>query len=93
MVPSERHEAWHGLAFAKVNNTPKIGTATRVQINFWMKDNRRTDLTNQAESIMDLLVDVGIIDDDCWQKTGPVLLNPCGIDKEFPRAVVTLTKE
>jgi Holliday junction resolvase RusA-like endonuclease len=32
-----------------------------------IRDNRRRDLTNMAESVMDLLVDYGVIADDRWQ--------------------------
>ena len=61
-----------------------------VQIEFYFLDKRGRDLTNMAESIMDLLVDCQILVDDKWQCTGPVHLIPCGIDKINPRAEVTL---
>ena len=35
-----------------------------------------TDLTNKAESIMDMLVAAQILEDDNWFVTGPVLLYP-----------------
>jgi Holliday junction resolvase RusA-like endonuclease len=38
-----------------------------VKIQFMIRDNRRRDLTNMAESVMDLLVDYGVIADDRWQ--------------------------
>jgi len=41
---------------------------------FYMPDNRRTDLTNKAESVMDLLVDNGILKDDSWQVVNPLQL-------------------
>ena len=48
------------------------------------------DLTNKAESIMDTLVDAGILEDDCWKQTGPVHLIPMGVDKDNPRVEVEL---
>lgn len=38
--------------------------------------NHKKDLTNVAESMMDCLVEAGILKDDCWQVTGEISLNP-----------------
>lgn len=53
-----------------------------------MPDHRRCDLTNKAESVMDLLVDNGFIEDDCWQITGLIELSCGGVDKENPRVEI-----
>ena len=50
-----------------------------------MPDNRRADLTNKAESIMDLLVDCKVIVDDSWQEVPRLLLNCGGVDQKNPR--------
>jgi crossover junction endodeoxyribonuclease RusA len=57
-------------------------------MDWYMPDNRKTDLTNKAESIMDLLVDCKIIDDDCWQVIPRIMLDARGVDKENPRVTV-----
>lgn len=59
-----------------------------IQIEFWMPDNRRADLTNKAESVMDLLVDLKIITDDSWQCVPSLTLQSKGIDKINPRAEI-----
>lgn len=67
---------WHKLAVAQLTpHVPKdgwIARATLVQINFTFESQRSKDLTNAAESIMDLLVDVGILKDDNF-KVVPLL--------------------
>ena len=63
--------AWHKSAMAQMiaAQYPKyrFSTPIQVKIQFMIKDNRRRDLTNMAESVMDLLVDYGVIEDDRWQ--------------------------
>lgn len=51
----------HGVAKERINIPIKISLA------FGFKDKRHRDLTNLAESVMDLLVDYGTIADDRWQ--------------------------
>ncbi|MCK4521393.1 MAG: hypothetical protein KAU20_02380 [Nanoarchaeota archaeon] len=38
----------------------------KIKINFFFPDLKVADLTNKADSVMDLLVDFGIIKDDSW---------------------------
>lgn len=63
--------AWHKSAMEQLAMGAyprnKISEPISVKIQFMIKDNRRRDLTNMAESVMDLLVDYGVIDDDRWQ--------------------------
>ena len=63
--------AWHKSAMIQLaqGSYPrnKISTPISVKIQFMLSDSRRRDLTNMAESVMDLLVDYGIIEDDRWQ--------------------------
>ena len=64
----------------------KIG----IEMMFYFPDKRRADLTNKAESIMDLLVDAGIIEDDNANVCPEVLLRFGGVDRERPRVEVSL---
>jgi Holliday junction resolvase RusA-like endonuclease len=45
-------------------------------IRIYYPDNRKADLTNKSESIMDLLVDTGILEDDNWKVTGAIVMVP-----------------
>ena len=66
-----------------------IRTTSKIKAEFWLPDNRKTDLSNKIESVMDLLVDNGIIEDDSWQIISDLHLIANGIDKENPRVVIT----
>lgn len=71
LLPSENFVSWHADAMRQLltQNIPKpmLDTRIEISISFAFKDKRRRDLTNLAESVMDLLVDYGTIKDDCWQ--------------------------
>jgi Holliday junction resolvase RusA-like endonuclease len=87
-IPSERYRKWHIDATKQLIGTEKILGEIEIQIEFWMPDNRRADLTNKAESVMDLLVDLKIITDDSWQCVPSLTLQSKGIDKINPRAEI-----
>lgn len=94
LLPSENHEAWHEDASwqLKVQTRPAdpIKKAA-VVITIWPSTARKADLTNKAESIMDLLVDMEILEDDNWFVVGDNRLIFGGVDKENPRAKVEIT--
>ena len=94
-VPSLAHESWHGQAFLELRMqcAKKVKNVRAVSLSFWFKDNAVKDLTNAAESIMDLLVDYGVLEDDCWQKTGQITLIPLGIDKKNPGCQIHILEE
>jgi len=93
--PSKKYTQWHKDASIQLlfQVTGKDFTGVYgVEISFWMPDNRRKDLTNAAESIMDLLVDCGVLKDDCWQEIKHVLLACEGIDRKNPRAEIWIKR-
>lgn len=72
LFPSSAHKKWHGPASAELMAQPRksgfIENISKVIIEFSFGDRRKADLTNKAESVMDLLVDNKIIIDDSWQE-------------------------
>ena len=92
LIPSQRHNDWHADAEKQLTilRPQCVGSTSLIRASFYVSDNRRRDLSNMWESVGDLLVDFGILEDDCWQKTGPIELVPMGIDKENPRVLVEL---
>jgi len=94
MVPSEAHEAWHTEQMYYLKGNWHKGLlpppTNRITIEFVAGDKRSADCTNKAESIMDLLVDAGIIADDNWFVAPRILLVFKGVDKENPRAEITI---
>lgn len=85
--PNKKYTEWHKDASWQLKGKPVIDSDT-ITLKFWLPDNRRTDLSNKAESIMDLLVDNGFIKDDCWQVIPHLYLDAEGVDKENPRCII-----
>lgn len=69
---------------------PNNGKRFAVTIEFTVGDRRAFDLTNKAESIMDLMVDAGVIDDDNFNVVPSVTLKYAGYEKGRWYALVTL---
>lgn len=55
-----------------------------------VQDNRPRDNDNMLSSIQDLLVELGVIEKDNWQRLNPVTVECAGIDRDNPRAEVWL---
>ena len=92
LVSSKKHKQWHKdamqqllLAGVKVAKIERCS----VDVTIYFPDNRKADLTNKVESIMDLLVDYGVIEDDRWQVVHTLSLFGV-IDKENPRAEISI---
>jgi Holliday junction resolvase RusA-like endonuclease len=93
-IPSADYTQWHKSASAQLllQNARNImlHDIVLITLNFFFPDNRRADLTNKAESIMDLLVDNKVIPDDNWKTTGRILLIPKGINKTNPHCEINI---
>lgn len=85
--PSAKYTAWHKDASLQLLGQKPIQSDFLV-LKFWFPDNRRTDLSNKAESVMDLLVDNGLLEDDCWQVINSLTLQSEGVDKNNPRVEI-----
>jgi len=85
--PSAKYTEWHKDASKQVLGAPKL-TQKGITMSFWLPDNRRTDLNNKAASILDMLVDNGILEDDSWQIIGEERYIPMGVDKDDPRVEI-----
>lgn len=90
LLPSQDYQAWHKEQMFMLPHLDKPFKADLIEMVFWFPDNRKTDLTNKAESVMDLLVDKGIIEDDCWQSIPMLNLLAGGIDMGNPRCEINL---
>lgn len=98
-IPSKAYEVWHELASMQLMRTRysflslPFKEINGIRLAFTMPDNRRADLTNKAESVMDLLVDNKFLEDDSWQVTGPVILEPLGVDKKNSGVVIYIKEK
>lgn len=66
------------------------GNIEIIELIFYAKDKRLFDLSNKAESIMDLLVDAGVIEDDNYSFVPELNLKFGGQDKNNPRCEVNI---
>lgn len=76
---------------------PKVKTAinlpidvAEVEITITFPDKRTADLTNKAESIMDLLVDAYILFDDSHVNVPKLTLRSGGVDKKNAGAEIEI---
>ncbi len=94
LFPSSNYKKWHDDASEQLKfyNKEENIEIEGIKLSFFMPDNRCSDLTNKAESVMDLLVDNGFLEDDSWQITGKIELIPCGVDKENPRVEIIINR-
>ena len=94
-IPSAKYAEWHKSAMSQVADVRKdnfLLDQVTVEIDFYAPDKRASDLSNKAESIMDLLVDAGILSDDNWWVVNKLVLNFRGVDKLEPGATVFIRK-
>lgn len=94
IISSAAFRKWHkemrDELFLQIFDKDDLDYPVRVIIKIWMPDRRRTDLTNKAESIMDLFVDCGILKDDSWEYVKELILIAEGVCKEEPKAMVEI---
>tara|TARA_R100001530_G_scaffold134845_1_gene110586 strand:+ start:1614 stop:1970 length:357 start_codon:yes stop_codon:yes gene_type:complete len=93
-IPQNKYKEWHEQALwqLKAQRVPqdKIKNLTSMTMTFWKPDKRKIDLTNKAQSIEDLLVDYGFIEDDNCDVVPLLQLKRGGIDKENPRCEIEI---
>lgn len=92
-IPSSRFTTWHIKAQAELylQSRPEKPINSECIINFvlYHSNNARRDSDNQISSILDLLQDVYILEDDRWQIVKEIKVSNC-IDKEKPRCEITI---
>lgn len=67
--PSKRYVEWHRAATLWLRShypCGRIEGPLKITLSFTHPTLRRKDADNGTNSIFDLLVDVGILQDDCW---------------------------
>lgn len=74
VTTSQRYKEWYTIATKQIQEQKKLYKDCLpltgnlyVTINFYHADNRRRDSDNGLSSVLDLLVEQGILVDDRWQ--------------------------
>jgi len=85
---------WYAMAIEELkltcNSVKPLETTQCINLTFYTVDKRKRDLTNIAESIMDLLVDGEVIEDDNVYIISRMTLNFGGLDREDPRCEIEI---
>ena len=92
VLPSNKYLAWHKEASQQIAKLVPEKPIEKCEMifTFFAPDLRKTDLTNKAESIADLLVDLGFLVDDNWFILGDLHLKYGGLDRENPRVEINI---
>ncbi len=92
IVSSKNFTAWLKDAKSQITvQAPgRANNVTSIEVTIFAPDMRKADLTNKAESILDLLVECGVIEDDNWFAIPKVILKMGGVDRIRPRAEVEI---
>lgn len=71
LIPSSTFTRWHSDALlmlrAQASGIKPCSSPIKVAVEFHHADKVRRDSDNQLSSVLDLLQDAGIIENDCWQ--------------------------
>ncbi len=90
LISSKKHKEWWEDQMWELKKYYRVEDVESIEITFYAPDKRKADKTNKAESIMDLLVDSDIIEDDNWYVFNTLILKFGGVDKENPRAEIII---
>ncbi len=92
-MPSAKYKEWHkdaSLQLTQQKTQPVKGCVKEMTTTFYAPDNRKYDLSNKFESVADLLVDNGILEDDNYTILPRVIMIFGGVCKENPRVDIEL---
>ena len=97
--PNRRYTAWHDLVVAQIKKGVLEGkyepfgpcVSVELTVTFYHGDLHRRDSDNQVTSILDTLVDAGILWDDCWRVV-PIKHVFDSYDRGNPRCVVSVDR-
>ena len=95
MIPSKKYQEWHATAeaqfFYNKIKREQINYPVSITLSFFHGDKRRRDSDNGTSSILDFMVDMGILADDNWEIVR--VLNVYNYyDKGHARCEINITK-
>ena len=93
LISSDAYKSWHTDATIQLykQRVKAVGIEhCSIELDIYFPDMRVADLTNKAESVMDLLVDFGVLKDDNWKVVHSVTIKG-DIDRDNPRVEIRIT--
>lgn len=92
IMTSPRVKAWQKDAMLQLATVPPIKGAVAIHIVFTHKDKRKRDIDNEQTSIMDILKNMSIIEDDNCFIVRKAVSEFAGVDPKNAGADITITK-
>ena len=93
-ISSKHYEAWRKAALKQIEwEEGPLRSEVAIEITIFAGTRRAGDLTNKAESVMDLLVEKKVLVDDNWFIVPAVTLMFGGVDRFRPRAEVVISQK
>lgn len=93
VAPSEQYKQYEAQAMWFIPKGEHIDYPVNIKCLFYMPTRRRCDLTNLLESIDDIMVKAGLLEDDSYH----IIVGHDGsrvlYDKDKPRTEVEITRE
>ena len=80
----------YDMKFAKLNPEDFENRKIEVTVEIWNKDERKHDLDNQLSTILDALVKADVLPDDSQKSVQKVTAEYKGVDRDDPRAWITI---
>ena len=91
IISSKNYSQWHVYALWQLKQVaPVTKYPVSITMTFYVKDLRRRDLSNMAESVADTLVDARILKDDDWEHISEMILRFGSINRGNPRVKVEI---
>lgn len=94
IVSSKDYMAWHTIACYEIKLQAGKQFLTSgphaIEIIMWGANAVKWDLSNKLESLMDLMVDCGILADDNWSEVPDIHVKFGGVDRVDPRAEIKI---
>ena len=89
---SPQYKQWEKETIEKLNEyrPDKLIETCSINMTFFFPDNRKSDLINKAESVLDILVSSSFIKDDDWKCVSSLHLFSGAVDKENPRVEIEI---
>lgn len=92
-IPSKRYQEWHDEAMKMLEGFGSLKPPYEITMVFWFENKRRKDLDNAMASVLDLLQDAEIIEDDDAKLLTKITGVYRGVSKDAPRVKVDIDAE
>lgn len=90
IVSNEKVRAWKLMTAYDIPVAARVEGEVEISLKFWNKDARKRDLDNMMTSVLDLLKNNGVIEDDNCFIVKKLSGEFMGVDKENPRVEVEI---